>query len=170
MSRRSDSELLLGEWACLGIICEKPAHGFAVAARLKPEADVGRVWTLSRALTYRAIAQLEERKLIEAVHEEPGVAGGNRVVYRATRKGRNQYEHWLNTPVDHIRDLRSALLVKLVLAHSAQIDVSAMLKHQTQLVSEHLAELPMRDDSEDDPVELWRNEMAAAALRFLKQL
>ena len=32
--------MLLGEWACLGILAEAPAHGFAVAARLKPDGDI----------------------------------------------------------------------------------------------------------------------------------
>ena len=30
-SSRTASELLLGEWACLGIVAQGPTHGFAVA-------------------------------------------------------------------------------------------------------------------------------------------
>ena len=61
MSRSAPDALLLGEWACLGVLYAGPAHGFAVAARLKPAGDVGRVWSLSRPLTYRSLDQLAGR-------------------------------------------------------------------------------------------------------------
>ena len=40
-----------------------PTHGFAIAAQLKPSGDLGRVWSLSRALTYRSLEQLANRGL-----------------------------------------------------------------------------------------------------------
>ena len=55
-----------GEWACLGASCiPAPTHGFAIAARLKPDGDVGRVWSLSRALTYRSLEQLAIRGYVQ---------------------------------------------------------------------------------------------------------
>ncbi len=77
----------MGEWACLGLIYPAPTHGFAVAAHLRPNGDVGRVWSLSRPLTYRAIDQLVQRGLVQAVGEERGIAGGNRTIVAATRTG-----------------------------------------------------------------------------------
>jgi len=107
---RSDRhELLLGEWACLGLIYPGRTHGFAVATRLKPTGDVGRVWSLSRPLTYRSLEQLSGRGYIHAVGEERGLAGGNRTILKATRVGRSQFRKWLDTPVPHLRDLRSEL-------------------------------------------------------------
>ena len=109
MNPRAEHDLLLGEWACLGILYAAPTHGFAIAARLKPDGDVGRVWSLSRALTYRSLAQLFERGYALEVGEEPGIAGGNRTILAATRTGRAQVRKWLNAPVSHLRDLRSEL-------------------------------------------------------------
>ena len=74
VGRTREDQLLPGEWACLGILYPAPAHGFAIATRLKPDGDVGRVWSLSRALTYRSLDQLELRGHIKAVGEEPGIA------------------------------------------------------------------------------------------------
>ena len=71
-SRTNAQALLLGEWACLGILYPAPTHGFAIAARLKPTGDIGRVWSLSRALTYRSLDQLSTRGYIHAIGEEPG--------------------------------------------------------------------------------------------------
>ena len=54
MPRTTAEQLLLGEWACLGVLYQGPMHGFAIASRLKPDGDIGRVWSLSRPLTYRS--------------------------------------------------------------------------------------------------------------------
>lgn len=168
---RSTEQLLLGEWACLGIMYPRPTHGFAVAARLKPTGDVGRVWSLSRALTYRSLDQLAIRGYIRPVGEEPGIAGGNRTILAATRTGRAQLRKWLATPVAHLRDLRSELLLKLIIADKCEIDITAMLELQHIHISELAESINARLDAEPaDVVDLWRSESSAAALRFLERL
>ncbi len=171
VGRTTQQQLLLGEWACLGILYPAPSHGFAVAADLKPEGEIGRVWSLSRALTYRSLDQLAIRGLVHAVGEEPGIAGGNRTILAATRSGRAQLRRWLATPVAHLRDLRSELLLKLVIAERCHIDVADMLSLQRvqivelcRAIDEHVAAEP------DDVVTLWRSESSHAALRFLDRL
>ena len=172
VARTSEQQLLLGEWACLGILYPAPAHGFAIAARLKPDGDVGRVWSLSRALTYRSLEQLAIRGYVDAVGEEPGIAGGNRTILAATRKGRAQLRHWLATPLVHLRDLRSELLLKLIIADICGIDVAAMLTLQRS----HIAELAeslgaqIAGGNTVDVVALWRSEASQAALRFLDRI
>jgi PadR family transcriptional regulator AphA len=161
-------DLLLGEWACLGVLSQGPTHGFAVAARLKPSGDIGRVWTMSRPLTYRALDQLVAKGCAQAVAVEPGIAGGNRTILAITRRGRALVREWVVTPVDHLRDLRSALLLKLVLAELLRIDVSGLVRAQRSKVSELAAALG--DPDPHDVVALWRDESARAALRFLDRL
>jgi PadR family transcriptional regulator AphA len=168
VARTRDDHLLLGEWACLGILYGGPSHGFAVAARLKPTGDVGRVWSLSRALTYRSLDQLAIHGHVQPVGVEPGIAGGNRTILSATRSGRAQLRSWLATPVTHLRDLRSELLLKLVIADICAIDVAPMLDRQRT----HVAELSEAIDAQiradpADIVALWRGESSRAALRFL---
>ena len=168
VGRTSEQQLLLGEWACLGILYPVPTHGFAIAARLKPTGDVGRVWSLSRALTYRSLEQLAIRGHIHPVGEEPGIAGGNRTILAPTRSGRAQLRKWLATPVIHLRDLRSELLLKLIIADICAVDITTMLElqraHITQLaesITEQIRTGP------HDVVALWRSESSNAALRFL---
>jgi DNA-binding PadR family transcriptional regulator len=169
---RTHDDLLLGEWACLGILYPAPTHGFAIAAHLKPEGDVGRVWSLSRALTYRSLHVLEQRGLIKAVGEEPGIAGGPRTVLAVTRHGRSQLRKWLSTPVAHQRDLRSELLLKLVIADLCEIDVHDMIVAQRERVarSTALAKPAGTRNTTVDPVAWWRYEASRAALRFLDRL
>ena len=173
MSRTRDEELLLGECASLGILYAGPTHGFAIAARLKPTGDVGRVWSLSRPLTYRALEQLAARGYVHAIGEEPGIAGGNRTILAATRSGRAHLRKWLNTPVQHLRDLRSELLLKLVIAEICGIDITGMLKRQRDHI-EQLADVLLEQTNDGsghpDVVALWRSESSQAALRFLDAL
>jgi DNA-binding PadR family transcriptional regulator len=166
VGRVTEEQLLLGEWACLGILYQGPAHGFAVAARLKPEGDVGRVWSLTRPLTYRSLDQLVQRGYVRAVGEERGIAGGNRTILAATRQGRARLRAWLTTPVPHLRDLRSELLLKLVLAEQCGIDVSGMLDRQRAVIVDIAAAINESPDA-DDVVTLWRRASSEAALRFV---
>jgi DNA-binding PadR family transcriptional regulator len=169
--RTSEQQLLLGEWACLGILYAGPAHGFAIAARLKPEGDIGRVWSLSRALTYRSLDQLAVRNYIHPVGEEPGIAGGNRTILAATRRGRAQLRTWLMTPVAHLRDLRSELLLKLIIADLCGLDLDPMLERQRARIAELAEAITAQIESEPgDVVALWRHESSDAALRFLERL
>ncbi|CAN0072131.1 unnamed protein product, partial [Phaeothamnion confervicola] len=103
-----------------------------------------------------------------ATGEEPGIAGGNRTILAATRAGRAQLRTWLQTPVTHLRDVRSELLLKLVIAELCEIDVSKMLvKQRTQI--ERIA-AGWAEHEPNDIVALWRIESSQAALRFLDRL
>jgi DNA-binding PadR family transcriptional regulator len=172
VARTTEQQLLLGEWACLGILYPAPTHGFAIAARLKPTGDIGRVWSLSRALTYRSLDQLATRGYIHAVGEEPGIAGGNRTILAGTRSGRAQLRKWLDTPVAHLRDLRSELLLKLIIADVCGIGIADMLDRQHDHIEQMAAAIAVQSevDAPVDVVDLWRQESSQAALRFLDRV
>lgn len=167
-------ELLLGEWACLGLLYDQHAHGFAIAAELRADAPIGRIWSLSRPLTYRSLDQLVERGLVRPVGSEPGDAGPDRTVLAATRAGRSRMRTWLRTPVTHLRDLRSELLLKIALAQRCGVDIGPMLDAQRGRLDEQVATLSAAafDPSGRvvDAVALWRHEVACAGQRFLERL
>src|SRR4029079_16522397 len=122
--------------------------------------DVGRVWSLSRPLTYRALEQLAARGFVHAIGEEPGIAGGNRTILAATRSGRAQLRKWLNTPVAHLRDLRSELLLKLIIAEICGIGIGPILDRQHAHIEQLAESIADQVDGEVpvDVVDLWRNE------------
>ncbi len=170
-SRRSGTDLLTGEWACLGLLHESPNHGFALAQLLEPTGDIGRIWSLSRPLTYRAIDQLLEREFIEARGEQPGRAGGAKTIYAPTRSGRAAFRSWVTTPVAHLRELRSDLLLKLVLAQRCSIPIDKLITEQSRHIERFRSRLAEHNrESEADLVLQWRLHSAEAALRFLADL
>ncbi|MEZ5216462.1 MAG: hypothetical protein R2705_08385 [Ilumatobacteraceae bacterium] len=163
----------LGEWACLGALHAGPAHGWAVARRLRRDGDLGRVWQLSRPLTYRSLDLLARRGWVRTVSEERGDSGPNRTILAPSRTGRARFRIWLRTPVEHLRDVRGELLLKLVLAEQLGVDPTALVVEQQRLVAEQAAvlrrELDQRRD-ELDVVIAWRLESTLATERFLDRV
>ncbi|CAN5754903.1 hypothetical protein BH10ACT1_BH10ACT1_13710 [soil metagenome] len=169
---REVGELLLGEWACLACLVQAPTHGFEVAARLEGSGDLGRVWSLSRPLTYRSIEQLQDRGLVEVVGEERGRTGGTRTIFSATGHGRELLDRWLVEPITHLRDARTELLLKVVVGDQLGRDRAPLLAAQRTAFAGVLS-APSASPSAAttaDPVDVWREESAAAVARFLDRL
>ncbi len=172
MVRVRQPGLLLGEWACLGALGGGKLHGFAVAKRLGPTGDIGRVWTLSRPLTYRALSTLTDSEMIRATGQEPGVAGPNRTLLTLTPKGKAALKRWLQTPVVHPRDVRGELLLKVIIADLTGTDRTALVLRQLEVFAEQRDAriVELGNSASADPVGLWRFEFADAAVRFLNKL
>ncbi len=114
----------------LALLAEQPGHGWALARQMTRSGEIGAVWSLGRPLVYRALELLEQRGLIEAIGHEPGLRGPNRTIFRATAAGRDALEHWLAEPVEHVREVRSLFLLKLILIDRAALDSEPLLEAQ----------------------------------------
>ncbi|HYB89037.1 MAG TPA: PadR family transcriptional regulator [Streptosporangiaceae bacterium] len=161
--------LSLAEWTVLALIGERPTHGFAIAQLTAPDGELGRIWHIPRPVVYRAIGRLEEAGLVVPQAVEPG-RGPQRTIYSATPSGRKAVADWLDTPVQHVREVRSQLLIKLALLDRAGTDPSGLLERQKAIlqpiVSAISAERPARKGF-DATLLAWRRASAAAALGFL---
>jgi PadR family transcriptional regulator AphA len=161
---RDPADRTLTEWVVLGLVAESPTHGFALARLLARGGEVGRVWSASRPLTYRALDQLIADGLVAPVRTEAG-AGPQRTVQRITATGRRHLRRWLATPVVHFRDVRAELLVKLLLLERSGRSPDELLEAQRALFTPLVAEA--RRTTGGDAVARWRREQADAIARFL---
>jgi PadR family transcriptional regulator AphA len=164
-------ELLLGDWAVLGLVAEQPAHGYALAQVLAPDGELGRIWTLPRPLVYRALGKLADAGLVAPAGAEPGVRGPRRERIACTAAGRAALERWLGAPVPHLRDARAALLLKLALLDRAGRDPLPLLEAQRAAFTPLLAaqRRRLRDaDGFDRTVARLRYESARGIERFLR--
>jgi molybdopterin-binding protein len=171
-SRRNGStvpaaEPSFAEHVCLALVAEGVTHGWAVGSLLAPSGELGRIWSLSRPLCYRAIDGLVEKGLVTRRGHTPG-QGRERVLLAPTADGRRTARRWLNTPVQHVRDVRTELLMKLALRERAALDTKPLLMAQ-QAVLESTIEALTSDTTDGGLVELWRREQARAVRRFLDQ-
>ena len=152
---------------CLTLIIQGVAHGWALGTMLAPGGELGRIWTLSRPLTYRAIDGLADKGLANR-RGTSGDHGRERVAIVATAAGRRTATRWLDTPVQHVRDVRTELLVKLTLRERAGLDNTELLAAQQEVFAPAIDGLTSAA-AEDDLVDLWRRESARAVRRFLDQ-
>lgn len=157
------------EHAVLGLLAERPAHGFALFKDLKPGTEVGRVFTVRRPLVYRALDRLIEAGLAQPVHTEPGDAGPQRVIHAITPAGRVRLAEWLGRPVEHVRDIRIEFLLKLALMERSGTSPLALIRGQRAALDGTLAALDVHAGDPDD-VELWRHHNAAATAAYLTDL
>src|SRR5262245_21946897 len=130
MSEGAERELGPGSWAIVALLAEQPMHGWALIQMLKPEGEIGAVWSLPRPAVYRALEDLEHRGLIEEGRLERGERGPHRVIFKTTARGRRDLKAWLAQPVEHVREVRWLFLLKLVLAARAGIDREPMIRAQ----------------------------------------
>jgi DNA-binding PadR family transcriptional regulator len=171
MARARLPDLSLTEWAVLALVAEQPTHGFAISKELAPEGDLGRIWTVPRPLVYRALANLERQGLVEPIGEEAGERGPSRTRLRATRGGRSAVDRWLRTPVAHVRDLRTHLLLQLRLLDRRGGDIRALADAQLRQLGPILANLRAQaraTEGFDRLLAAWRYESAEAAARVLE--
>ena len=168
---RSRSDLTSGEWAVLALLVEGPNHGFAVARVMAPDGEVGRVWSLRRPLVYRAAETLTRMDLVRPAGTEPSRTGPQRTVLAATPTGKRALTRWLKTPVEHVRDGRSLLMLKLLVLSRRGADATPLLTAQREVFAVHAARLTRAADAAEGferALALWRLETTTAAARFVE--
>ena len=159
------ADLSLAEHVCLALVAGGVSHGWALGTLLTADGELGRIWSLSRPLTYRAVDNLVGKGFVSRRGVVAG-RGRDRVLLAATPAGRQQATAWLDEPVEHLRDVRTELLVKLWLRERAGLDTAALLSAQGDVFTDRIGALTnARPD--DDLVDLWRRESALAVQRFL---
>jgi PadR family transcriptional regulator AphA len=140
----------------LALVVLTPRHGWAVHE-----------WSLSRQLVYRAIDTLVADGLVKRATPKDG-GGADKVIISPTAAGKRHAELWLNTPVTHLRDVRTELVVKVMLREQFQLPLQSFVAKQRQ-VFEPLIEA-INKSSSQSPVEMWRRESASAVKRYLTRL
>lgn len=161
--------LSLAEWTVLAVVSERPTHGFAIAQLTAPHGDLGRIWHIPRPVVYRSIGRLLEAGLVTPGAVESG-RGPQRTLYSVTPRGRGEVRHWLDTPVEHVREVRSHLLLKLALLDRAAGDPSGLLLRQKatlEPIAQAINAESSRPEGFDATLFAWRRATTAATLSFL---
>ncbi|MGH3261220.1 MAG: PadR family transcriptional regulator, partial [Trebonia sp.] len=132
-------------------------------------ARAARLDRLDDRFEYRALGRLLEAGFIVPEGTEPGL-GPRRTVYKATADGRASAARWLHAPVEHVREIRSELLLKLALLDRAGESPADLLRAQRVMIEPLVAAIESRraQSAGFDAIMLaWRRATAVAALDFL---
>jgi PadR family transcriptional regulator AphA len=167
---RVKHDLSAGDWAVLALLCEAPRHGYAVATVMAPDGEIGRVWSLRRSMTYRTIATLEGLGLLTVDTLQAGARAPERRVMRGTPEAQERVAAWLRRPVEHVRDLRVLLLLKLCFLRRRGEPVTGLLRVQRAVLARQEQALAAQRDGGDElarTLARWRWSMTTAALHFV---
>ncbi len=162
---RADAQLARD--VVLTLVAQQPRHGWALHEELAPEGQIGRAWTLSRQLVYRAIDTLESDGLVKRAQPKDG-GGGDKVIISPTAKGKAHVIAWLDEPVAHLRDVRTELVVKMMLRERAGLPAKKFLNDQQATFAPLLRAI--ESSPAVTPVDMWRRESASSVKRFLTRL
>ncbi|HKF74885.1 MAG TPA: PadR family transcriptional regulator [Candidatus Dormibacteraeota bacterium] len=131
------------------------------------------MWSLHGPLVYRALTTLQAKGLADVVGAERSEVGPQRTLVTATQAGKDALLAWQWLPVEHLRDFRSLLMLKLALLDRAGEEPGALLAAQRDRVQPIVAALEVQaeaSDGFDRTLATWRLESARAAVRFLDGL
>jgi len=99
----------------LGLLCERPMHGYELARLVQEDEARHAIWRIERSEVYFLLGKLRQQAYI-AEHAEESPHGPARTIYAPTEAGRSVFEQWLRTPEPHPRNLRTALLARVYMA------------------------------------------------------
>ena len=119
---------------------------------------------------YQAIKKLLQLGLITERATERSSRGPQRTILAATPTGRRAIRSWLGEPVEHVREVRSLLLLKLALLDRIGDDPTELLGAQREVLKPKLEAMQHHRDHADGfelTLATWRLESIKAVLRFL---
>jgi PadR family transcriptional regulator, regulatory protein AphA len=113
------------EYSLLGLLGERPMHGYELYRELCRKSGLGLVWTVKQAQLYGILARLESAALVAS---ELVVSGQRpaRKVFHLTEEGRAAFDGWVSAPAGR-RDFRLDFPAKLLFARKAGARAAAAL-------------------------------------------
>jgi PadR family transcriptional regulator, regulatory protein AphA len=99
------------EYVLLGLLFEKPTHGYELHKLVADPEGIGLVWLVKMSNLYAQLDKLEAKGYITGIIQ-PGDAHPNRTEYHITSDGKTAFEVWLNTMVKHPRDFRQEFMAR----------------------------------------------------------
>ncbi|MSO59879.1 MAG: hypothetical protein EXQ63_06095 [Ilumatobacteraceae bacterium] len=160
-------EVSVLEGACLALVENGATHGYEIAQHFDLSTKLGAIYSVSRPVVYRTLDGLVKKKYLSSA-DSTGARGQLKMILKLTKAGDQIRRDWLNRPVQHIREIRTELLVKLLLRHESGLAPQRFLTQQRSVLQVVLTGL--LQDREDSAVAVWRREQARAVVRFLDEL
>ena len=170
---RGERRLSLTEGLVLCLVSAGPTYGLTLARLLASDGSLGQIWSVPKGVVYYTLQQLELLGLIRMTAEHRTGSGRARSFCEITPAGRAAAEAWLRVPVDHVRDVRSELMVKLALHNRTGSDSRPLVRAQLARLAPAAAALEDRLRTAtgfERTIVLWRHEAMTATMQFLTAL
>lgn len=135
---RLDVNLTPTAYAILGLLRERPMHGYEIAQHFKPEEDLGQVIPADMSTIYTFLKDLQEHGLIRGEQVTVG-ARPPRKVFSLADDAEDFFLAWLRRPVARMREVRLDFLLKLYFAQQfGTAEAKALVKAQITACRDYL--------------------------------
>lgn len=111
---KTKTDLTPAEYAVLGLLRERPTHGYELKRQFVGESGLARVCPIEPAMVYAILRSLSGLELIDGTWDDS--TSPRRSVYSVTDRGAQVFERWLRRPVARIREVRLDFMVKMYFA------------------------------------------------------
>lgn len=126
------------KYAILGLLLQRESYPYELSLHFRER--IGHAWQLNRGQVYQSVYRLEKDGLVERIKSKPN-NHGVKWIYRATERGRQEYERWRKRSTDRVRPLRDNLLLQIALASPEDVEhLLVMIDRRERLCAERLQE------------------------------
>jgi DNA-binding PadR family transcriptional regulator len=135
---RLDVNVTPTAYAILGLLRERPMHGYEIAQHFKPEENLGQVVPADMSTIYTFLKDLQEHGLIRG---EQVIVGARppRKVFSLADDAEAFFLEWLRRPVARMREVRLDFLLKLYFAQQlGGAEARALVKAQLAACQDYL--------------------------------
>jgi len=117
---KAKSFITVAEYAVLGLLRERPAHGYDLQRYLSGRHGLGIVCPVEPAMVYAILKSLSGLELING--EWDNSTYPPKAIYSVTEAGDAEFQRWLMRPVGRMREIRQDLMVKLYFLINSETD------------------------------------------------
>lgn len=123
------------EYALLGALMSGPRHGYEILQFFNASLEL--IWHVSTSQLYVLLKRIERRGLLTStVHVQDNRP--SKRIFSITPKGTEIFLEWLNSPSEHVRDLRIEFLAKLFFFERLALPGGAKLVTEQTEILKHL--------------------------------
>ncbi len=132
MSPRAQEPLTI-EYVLMGLVNQHPMHGYDIYKKMQQIDGLGSVWRVKQANVYALLERFEGMGWLtsEVISNS---ANQSRKEYQLSPLGREEFNRWIISPVNHGRDMRQEFLARLYFAREMNPEWA------TRLIDAQLAE------------------------------
>lgn len=110
------------EFALLGLLYGGPAHGYELHKHITNSDGIGIIWGIKISNLYAQLSKLENSGFIKG-ELQPGEDRPARTEFHLTDKGKNEFQSWLTSLVQHPREIRQEFMLRYYFLASYKPDM-----------------------------------------------
>lgn len=160
-------------YVLLGLLRERPCHGYELYQAFNNATTLGQVWHLGISQMYAELKKLETAAMVRSTVERRDLRPPRRI-FALTPKGRSAFTRWMETPARGVREMRLEFMVRLFFARGAgRRAVTRLIVQQQNALNRELAALSGKSgagaaDEYAELVRKFRTSQLHAALEWLE--